>query len=87
MMQTEQDAYQPFIPHDVAHMVDRQKIPLVKAWRIRLGMTIEEIASAAKMHPEEVSMLEKKHNKFSTSLVKVACAMNLDIDQLMDNIQ
>lgn len=84
MKQTENETCRPFIPHDVAYMVARQKIPLVKAWRIRLNMTIEEIASAASIQPEEVTVLEKKYNAFSPSLMKVAYVMNLDIDQLMD---
>ncbi|HHO49102.1 MAG TPA: XRE family transcriptional regulator [Desulfobacteraceae bacterium] len=74
----------PFIPHDVAYMVARQNVPLVKAWRIRLGMTIEEIATAAEMPSEEIRILETKRNTFSLPLMRVAFVMNLDIDQLTD---
>lgn len=84
MKQSENETYRPFIPNNVAHMVARRKIPLVKAWRIRLNMTIEEIAAAANIQPEEVVILEEQHNAFSPSLMKVAYVMNLDIGQLTD---
>ncbi|MDD3617822.1 MAG: helix-turn-helix transcriptional regulator [Desulfobulbaceae bacterium] len=74
----------PFIPHDVARMVARQNVPLVKAWRIRLGMTIEEIATAAQMPSEAIRRLETTQNTVSLALMKVAFVMNLDIDQLTD---
>lgn len=86
MQQFKDDIFRPFIPHDVAYMVAREKMPLVKAWRIRLNLTIEELASAAHMPPEEVSLLERKQNNFSPTLMKIAGVMNLEINQLMDSV-
>lgn len=86
MKQSKDEIFRPFIPHDVAFLVARGKMPLVKAWRIRLNLTIEELASAAQMPPEEISLLEKKRNSFSPSLMKIAGVMNLEINQLMDGV-
>jgi transcriptional regulator with XRE-family HTH domain len=86
MNQTFHEAHIPFIPQDVALMVVRGNMPLVKAWRIRLNMTVEEIAAAAGMLPDEVSGFEKRENVFSSPLLNVARAMNLDVDQIVDII-
>lgn len=84
MNRTAHEAYMPFIPQDVAMMVVRGNMPLVKAWRIRLNMSVEEIADAAGMLPDEVIRYEKRENVFSHPLLSVARAMNLDIDQIVD---
>ncbi|MHB8810354.1 MAG: helix-turn-helix domain-containing protein [Desulfobulbaceae bacterium] len=78
------EAYEPFIPQDVALMVVRGNMPLVKAWRLRLNMTVEEIAAAAGLLPDDVTGFEKKENSYSFHLMNVARAMNLDIDQIVD---
>ena len=78
------EEYKPFIPQDVALLVVRGNIPLVKAWRIRLNMSVEEIAVAAGMLPDDVTGFEKKENGYSYHLLNVARAMNLDIDQIVD---
>ena len=78
--------YEPFIPQDVALLVVRGNMPLVKAWRIRLNMSVEEIAAAAGMLPDDVTGFEKNENGYSYHLLNVARAMNLDIDQIVDII-
>jgi transcriptional regulator with XRE-family HTH domain len=84
MNQTNRESYLPFIPQDVAMMVVRGNMPLVKAWRLRLNMTVEEIANAAGMLPDEVISYEMGENVFSRPLLNVARVMNLDIDQIVD---
>ncbi|MHB8789712.1 MAG: helix-turn-helix domain-containing protein [Desulfobulbaceae bacterium] len=84
MNQTAREPYLPFIPQDVAMMVVRGNMPLVKAWRLRLNMTVEEIANAAGMLPDEVIRYEMRENVFSPPLLSVARVMNLDIDQIVD---
>lgn len=84
MNQTLPKVDMPFIPKDVALMVVRENMPLVKAWRIRLNMTVEEIAAAAGMLPDEVVGFEKRENIYSHQLLNVARAMNLDVDQIVD---
>jgi len=74
----------PFIPHDVAMMVVRENVSLFRAWRIRLGLSIDQIASATDLPPEEILRLDKNENGFSESLMKAARIMNLDFDQLVD---
>ena len=81
-----QERFVPFIPSDVALMVVRENIPLFKAWRLRLGLSIEEIAAAAELPPDEVTKLDRQENGFSESLMKAARIMNLDFDQLADLI-
>ena len=76
--------YEPFIPQDVALMVIRGNMPLVKAWRLRLNMTVEEIAAAAGMPPNEVTGFEQRENVYCHALLDVARAMNLDIEQIVD---
>lgn len=78
------EVYEPFIPQDVALMVVRGNMPLIKAWRIRLNMTVEEIAAAAGLLPNDVSGFEKKENGYSSHLLNVARAMNLDVEQIVD---
>lgn len=85
MKPTKDEISRPFIPHDVASMVEKENIPLVRAWRHRLNLTVEELASAVQIPPEEVSRLEKKKNGFSPLLLKIADVMNLEIGQLMDS--
>ena len=84
MNRTFYEAHTPFIPQNVAQLVVREKMPLVKAWRIRLNMTVEEIAALAGMPPDEVIRFEKKENVYSRPLLNVARAMNLDVDQIVD---
>lgn len=84
MDRTINKGYTPFIPLNVAQMVVREKMPLVKAWRIRLNMTVEEIAASAGMLPDEVVRFEKRENVYSRPLLNVALAMNLDVDQIVD---
>jgi hypothetical protein len=86
MNQTMPKVDTPFIPLDVAQMVVRGNMPLVKAWRIRLNMTVEEIAAAAGMLPDEVVGFEKRGNIYSHQLLNVARAMNLDVNQIVDII-
>lgn len=75
---------EPFIPHDVALMVLRGNMPLAKAWRLRLNMSVEEVATAAGLLPSDIAQIEARENVLSRSLFPLAQAMNLEVDQLVD---
>ena len=74
----------PFIPHDVAIMVIRQDMPLVKAWRFYKGLTVDEVADLAGLMTEEVLELEAGDNKRSYCLEKIAQGLNLNMEQIID---
>ena len=74
----------PFIPHDVAVMVIRHDMPLVKAWRLYKGLTVDEVAEAAGLKMHNVIQLEAADNKLSSSLEKVSQGLKLDIEQIVD---
>ncbi len=63
---------EPFIPHDVAIMVIRQDIPLVKAWRFYKGLTVDEVAKLAGLKAEDVIKIESADNQLSYSLEKIS---------------
>ncbi|MGD9823778.1 MAG: helix-turn-helix domain-containing protein [Desulfobacter sp.] len=65
-------------------MIDKN-CNLVKAWRIHLGFTQEEIAAKAGITLVALSQIEKADNHLRNStLNKLAAAMNLAVDQLTD---
>lgn len=73
-----------FIPHDVAVMVMRHNVPLVKAWRLYKGLTIDEVADRAGLKTQNVIQLEAAENQLSYSLEKVSLGLKLDIEQIVD---
>ena len=75
---------EPFIPHDVAVMVIRQDMPLVKAWRLYKGLTVDEVADLAGLKTDDVIKIESADNQLSYSLEKVSLGLNLDIEQIVD---
>jgi hypothetical protein len=75
---------EPFIPHDVAVMVIRQDMPLVKAWRLYKGLTVDEVADLAGLKTDDVIKIESADNQLSYSLEKVSLVLNLDIEQIVD---
>ena len=73
------------IPHEVAELVVKKNINLVKAWRKYLGLTQAEVAKKAGISQAALSQMEKKENTLRTgTLEKLAKAMDLTIDQLED---
>jgi hypothetical protein len=74
----------PYIPHEVVELVIRQNMPLVRAWRVYKGVTIEEVAKFSDLKTYEVEQLEAEDNKFSFKLEKVALGLELDVEQIVD---
>jgi len=73
------------IPHKVVGLVVKKGMNLVKAWRTYLGMTQAEVAKKACMSQAALSQMEKSENKLrNATLVKLAEAMGLSVEQLKD---
>ena len=73
------------IPHEVAGLVIRKGMNLVKAWRVHLGMTQAEVARKAAISQAALSQMEKSENELRTAtLEKLAGAMGLSVEQLRD---
>ena len=65
-------------------MIIRQDIPLVKAWRLYKGLTVDKVADLAGLKADDVIKLESADNQLSYSLEKVSLGLNLDIEQIVD---
>ena len=73
------------VPHEVVGLVIKKNINLVKAWRIHLGLTQKQVAQKAGISQSALSQMEKaKNNPHSATIEKLADAMGLSTDQLMD---
>jgi len=73
------EIFVPFIPQDVALLVVRENISLFRAWRIRLGLSVEQIASAADMSCDDVEKLDCGENGISGPLMRAARIMGLEV--------
>ncbi len=73
------------IPHEVVGLIVKKGMNLVKAWRVHLGMTQVEVATKAGISQAALSQMEKSDNELrSSTLEKLAEAMDLSVDQLKD---
>lgn len=73
------------IPHEVVNLIIKKGMNLVKAWRTHLGFKQSDIAQKAGITQAALSQMEKSDNTLRTStLEKLAKAMNLSIEQLKD---
>jgi len=73
------------IPHEVAELVIKKNMNLVKAWRTYLGKTQSEIAKKAGISQAALSQMEKTDNPLrNATLEKLAIAMGLSVEQLKD---
>ena len=73
------------VPHEVAGLVIKKGMNLVKAWRTHLGFTQREIAKRAGISQAALSQMEKSTNELRTAtLEKLARAMGISVEQLRD---
>jgi DNA-binding XRE family transcriptional regulator len=73
------------IPHEVTGLVIKKKMNLLKAWRIHLKMSQKDVAQKAGISQAALSQMEKIDNEHRTAtLVKLAKAMGLSVEQLKD---
>ncbi|MBN2409990.1 MAG: helix-turn-helix transcriptional regulator [Candidatus Aminicenantes bacterium] len=73
------------IPHEVAGLVIKHGLNLVKAWRTYLGLTQSEVAKKAGISQAALSQMERHDNKLrTTTLKKLAEALGLSEEQVRD---
>ncbi len=72
------------IPHEVVSILVDQDCNLAKAWRLHLGLTQKDVASRAGISQAALSQMEKSDNLRTSTLEKLAGAMNLTVEQLTD---
>ena len=71
------------IPHEVVKRNTLDDVPMIKAWREYLGMTQGELAKEACMLQPEIAKIEcRGANVGQPSLIKIAGAMGLTLEQL-----
>lgn len=73
------------VPSEVAERAILENMPLIKAWRLHLGLTQKEVAQKTGISQAALSQMERTENKRRTAtLAKLADAMKLSIEQLRD---
>ena len=73
------------IPHEVAGLAIKKKMNLLKAWRTHLKMSQKDVAQKAGISQAALSQMERVDNEHRTAtLVKLAKAMGVSVDQLKD---
>ena len=73
------------IPHAVVGLVIEGDMNLVKAWRKHLGLTQADVAGHAGISQAALSQMERKDNAHrNATLEKLAAAMEISVNQLMD---
>ena len=81
---TSQKGEEPTIPHEVVGMLIEKDWNLVKAWRKHLGMSQTVLAKKAGISQPALSQMERSDNLRDTTLEKLALAMGLQPEQLVD---
>jgi predicted transcriptional regulator len=81
--QVEKDDYDVWFPNDVVKANVRGD-SLIKAWREYFGLTQTELAEKAGMKQSALARLEKSGNARTSTLKKLAEAMDISIEQLID---
>lgn len=73
------------VPHEVAEKAILEDMPLIKAWRIHLGLTQNDVAKKAGITQGALSQMERAENSNrTTTLEKLSVAMGLSIEQVRD---
>ncbi|MEA3348644.1 MAG: helix-turn-helix transcriptional regulator [Pseudomonadota bacterium] len=74
-----------WLPHEVVEAVAIDGASLIKAWREYLGLTQADLAEKSGMSQPSLARIEKNGAKpRTTTLKKVAKAMNISSEQLSD---
>ena len=75
---------EPTIPHEVVGMLLEKDWNLVKAWRKHLNMSQKILAKKAGISQPALSQMERSNNLRDATLEKLALAMGLHLEQLID---
>lgn len=81
--QVEKDDSDVWFPNDVVKANVRGD-SLIKAWREYFGMTQTELAEKAGMKQSALARLEKSGSARTSTLKKLAEAMDISVEQLID---
>ena len=72
------------IPHEVVGLVIKNGWNLLKAWRKYLGLNQKELAKKAGISQPALSQMENNNNLQDTTIKKLAEAMKIQPEQLVD---
>jgi DNA-binding XRE family transcriptional regulator len=72
------------IPQAVVELVVKNNWNLLKAWRKHLGMSQKELAAKASISQPALSQMENSDNHQDATIEKLAAAMGLKPEQLVD---
>ena len=73
------------VPQAVAEKAILEDIPLIKAWRLHLGMTQKDVAAKAGITQAALSQMERtEQSKRTATLEKLAQALDLSVEQIRD---
>lgn len=79
------DTQNDTVPQEVAEKAILEDMPLIKAWRIHLGLTQKKVAEKAGITQAALSQMERAENPNRTAtLEKLAAAMGLSVEQIRD---
>jgi len=76
--------YITHLPREVTKLVIRGNLPLLKAWRIYLGISLRDAAEKSGLDADFFSVMENNENMFSEELKKIAQALGVNVDLLVD---
>jgi len=73
------------VPQKVAEMAILEDMPLIKAWRLHMGLTQKDVAKKAGITQAALSQMERAGNTNRTAtLEKLAAALGLSVEQIRD---
>lgn len=72
------------LPREVTRLVIRGNMPLLKAWRIHLDIPLEDAAEVSGLSAEIIASMEKNENFKSEELKRLALALGVEVDLLVD---
>jgi DNA-binding XRE family transcriptional regulator len=73
---------EPTIPNEVVGLVIKEGLTPIRAWREHLGMTQAKIARRLKITQSAYAQQEQSENPRRATLIKIAKALNIHVDQL-----
>ena len=75
-----------YLPHDVVKRVMLEELSLVKAWRLHLDLSQQDLANRMGVTQGTISQIEKVGSKPQRrTLEKASKAMGINVDQLTDD--
>ncbi|MCA1784702.1 MAG: helix-turn-helix domain-containing protein [Desulfotignum sp.] len=73
------------VPREVAEKAILEDMPMIKAWRLHLGLTQKEVAKKAGITQAALSQMERAENtNRNVTLEKLALAMGVSVGQVQD---